>query len=85
MVAIVMATLIYVVAHYCLSVPLSRFSQQGDSESGMMTTKVPGAETAEVQDNREGNQAIKTTLKKTVAVYIYTTLWFLIYILYIYI
>uniref|UniRef100_A0A665TI24 CRAL-TRIO domain-containing protein n=1 Tax=Echeneis naucrates TaxID=173247 RepID=A0A665TI24_ECHNA len=35
---------IYVVAHYCLSVPLSRQSQQRNGTTGMMITMVPSEE-----------------------------------------
>lgn len=51
MVVVVIAMLIYVVAHYCVSVPLSRQSQQGDGAAGMMASS---EEAAEERDNREG-------------------------------
>lgn len=54
MVAVVIAMIIYVVAHYCLSVPLSRHSQQRDSGAGMMMKMASSEEAAEEMDNREG-------------------------------
>ncbi|AWP07196.1 putative protein prune -like 2 isoform 4 [Scophthalmus maximus] len=47
------AMIIYVVAHYCLSVPLSRHSQQRDGAVGMMTTMPSSEETAEELEDRE--------------------------------
>ena len=54
LVAVVIAMLIYVVAHYCVSVPLSRHSQQGDGASGIMMKTASSEEAAEEMDNREG-------------------------------
>lgn len=54
MVAVVIAMIIYVVAHYFLSVPLSRHSQQRDSGAGMMMKMASSEEAAEDMDNREG-------------------------------
>lgn len=53
MVVVVIAVIIYVMAHYCVSVPLSRHSQQGDSAAGMMM-KMASNEEAEEMENREG-------------------------------
>lgn len=46
----VIAMIIYVVDHYCVSVPLSRNSQQEDSAAGMMKT----ASCDEDVENKEG-------------------------------
>lgn len=56
MVAVAIAVIIYVVAHYCLSVPLSRHFQQEDGAAGMMMMmkKPSSEEAAEEMDNREG-------------------------------
>lgn len=59
MVAVMIAMIIYVVAHYCLSVPLSRHSQQGEDAVGMMVKTASGEEAAEEMDNREGNSNYK--------------------------
>lgn len=52
MVAVVIALLVYTVDYYCMSVPLSRHSQLGDSAAGMMVASSEDA--AEETDNREG-------------------------------
>lgn len=51
------AMIIYIVAHYCISVPVSRQIQQGESSSGMkmIVEKVSSEEDAEQMDNRAGN------------------------------
>lgn len=54
MLAVMIAMIIYVVAYYCISVPLSRQSQQGEGASGMMLKMVSSEEAAEEMDNREG-------------------------------
>lgn len=54
MLAVMTAMIIYVVAYYCISVPLSRQSQQGEGASGMMLKMVSSEEAAEEMDNREG-------------------------------
>lgn len=54
LIAVVIAMIIYVVDHYCLSVPLSRHSQQGDGAAGMMMKTASSEEAAEDMDNREG-------------------------------
>ena len=54
MVAVVIAMIIYGVDHYCISVPLSRQSQQGDGAAGMMMKTASSEEAAEEMDNREG-------------------------------
>lgn len=54
MVAVVIAMIIYVVDHYCISVPLSRQSQQEDGAAGMMMKTGSSEEAAEEMDNREG-------------------------------
>ena len=56
MVAVMIAVIIYVVAHYCLSVPLSRHSQKGEGGAGMMMKMASSEEAAEEVDevNREG-------------------------------
>lgn len=55
MLAVMIAMIIYVVAHYCVSVPLSsRHSQQGDAATGMMMKMASSEEAAEEMDNREG-------------------------------
>lgn len=59
MVALVIAMIIYVVAHYCLSVPLSRHSQQRDGAVGMMTTMPSSEETAEELEDREGKSTAR--------------------------
>lgn len=48
------AMIIYMVAHYCISLPLSRESQQGDGSSGMQ--KVESSEISEQMNHREGKQ-----------------------------
>lgn len=53
MVVVFIAMIIYVVDHYCISVPHSRHSQQGDSAAGMMM-KMASSEEAEEMENREG-------------------------------
>lgn len=53
MVAVLIAMLIYIVAHYCISVPLSRSPQQGDSASEMIM-KITSSKEAEEMDNGEG-------------------------------
>lgn len=54
MVAMAIAMMIYVVAHYCVSVPLSRHSQQGERAARMMM-KIPSSEeAAEKMYNIEG-------------------------------
>lgn len=60
MVAVVIAMLVYVVDHYCMSVPLSRHSQQEDGAAGMKVAS--NEEAAEEMDNREGKQ---TNAKET--------------------
>lgn len=56
LVALVIAMIVYVVAHYCISVPLNRNSQQGVDAAGMMMMKMASSEeAAEELDNREGN------------------------------
>lgn len=52
MVAVLIAMIIYVVAHYCISVPLSRHSQQEDGATGMKMAS--SEEAAEEMDNGEG-------------------------------
>jgi len=54
LVALVIAMIIYVLAHYCISVPLSRQSQQGVGAAGMMMKMASSEETAEELENREG-------------------------------
>lgn len=54
MVAVMTALIVYVVAHYCLFVPLSRHSQQGDGAAGMVMKMASSEEAAEEMDNREG-------------------------------
>lgn len=54
MLAVMIALIIYVVAHYCISVPLSRHSQQGEGAAGMMMKIASSEEAAEEMDNREG-------------------------------
>lgn len=54
MVLVVIAMTIYVVSHYCLSLPLSRHSQQTDNAAGMMIKMASSEEAAEEMDNREG-------------------------------
>ena len=54
MVVVVIAMVIYVVAHYCLSVPLSRHSPQRDGATGMMMKMASSEEAAEELDNGEG-------------------------------
>lgn len=54
MVAVMIAMIIYVVAHYCLSVPLSRHSQKGEGAAGMMMKMASSEEAAEEMDNRDG-------------------------------
>lgn len=51
------AIIICIVAHYCISVPLSRQSQQGESSLGMkrIMKKVSSEEDAKQTDNRPGN------------------------------
>ena len=53
MVVVAIAMIIYVIAYYCISVPLSRHSQQGDRAAGMMM-KMASSEEAEEMENREG-------------------------------
>lgn len=57
MLAGTVAMIMYIVAHYCIFVPLSRQSQQGESSSGMkmIMKKVSSEEDAEQLDNRAGN------------------------------
>lgn len=57
MLAGTVAMIIYIVAHYCTSLPVSRQSQQGESSSGMkmIAKKVSSEEDAEQMDNRAGN------------------------------
>lgn len=54
MLAVMIAMIIYVVAYYCISVPLSRQSQKGEGASGMMLKMVSSEEAAEEMDDREG-------------------------------
>lgn len=57
LVALVIAMIVYAVAHYCISVPLNRNSQQGVDAAGMMMMMMKTAsseEAAEELDNREG-------------------------------
>lgn len=54
MVAVAIAIIIYVVAHYCISVPLSRHSQQGVDAAGVMMKTASSEEAADEMDNREG-------------------------------
>lgn len=55
LVALVIAMTVYVVAHYCISVPLNRNSQQGVDAAGvMMMKRASSEEAAEELDNREG-------------------------------
>lgn len=51
MLAVMIAIIIYVVAHYCISVPLSRHSQQEEGAAEM--------EAVEKTDYREGKQQDK--------------------------
>lgn len=51
---VMIAMIIYFVAHYCISVPLSRQSQQGKGASGMMMKMVSSEGTVLEMDNREG-------------------------------
>lgn len=53
MVLVVAAMIICVVAHYCISVPWSRHSQQGDSAAGMMMKTASCEEVGEME-NKEG-------------------------------
>lgn len=54
MLAVMIVMVIYVVAYYCISVPLSRQSQQEEGTSGMMLNMVSSEETAEEMNNIEG-------------------------------
>lgn len=54
MLAVAIAMIVYIVTHYCMSIPLSRHSQQEDDEAGMEV--VSKEEAAEETDNREGKQ-----------------------------
>lgn len=51
------AIIVYIVAHYCISVRLNRQSQQGECSSGMkmVMKRVSSKEDAEQMDNRAGN------------------------------
>lgn len=51
-VVVAIAIVIYVMAHYCLSVPMSRNSQQRDDGAGMVMNA--SEEAADEMDNREG-------------------------------
>lgn len=51
LVVFVVAMIIYVMDHYCISVPLSRHSQQG---AGMMMKMASSEEAPEEMENREG-------------------------------
>lgn len=55
MLAGTVAIIISIVAHYCISVPLNRQSQQGECSSGMIMKKVSSKEDAEQMDDRAGN------------------------------
>lgn len=55
LVAVVIAMIIYVVAHYCISEPLSRHSQQEVGAAGMMMKMASNEGATEDVDNREGN------------------------------
>lgn len=54
MLAVTIGVVIYVVSYYCLSVPLSRQSQQDEGASGMMLKMGSGEEAADEMDNQEG-------------------------------
>lgn len=59
LVALAVAMIVYVVAHYCISVPLRRNSQQGVDTAEMMMMKRASCEAAaEELDNREGKYEI---------------------------
>ena len=53
LIVVVLAMLVYVVAHYCITVPLGRSFQQGDGEAGMVTKTLSNDE--DEMDNRAGN------------------------------
>lgn len=55
MVAVMIAVIVYVVAHYCVSTPLSRHTQQEEGAVGMMMKTASGEEASEEMDNREGD------------------------------
>lgn len=55
LVALTIAMIVYVMVHYCIFVPLSRNSQQGEDDAAMMKKINPNEEAAEEQENREGN------------------------------
>lgn len=54
--AAAIAVVIYAVAHYCVSVPLHRQSQQDEGSAGMkmMMKMVPSEEVAEQMNNSAG-------------------------------
>lgn len=54
MLAVMIVMVIYIVAYYCISLPLSRHSQQEEGTSGMMLNMVSSEETAEEMNNTEG-------------------------------
>lgn len=57
MLAATIAMVIYVVAHYCVSVALHRQTQQGEGSAGMkmIMKRVPSEEVAEQMNNSAGN------------------------------
>lgn len=54
MLVVIVAMIIYFVAHYCISVPLSRQSQQEKGASGMMMKMASSEEAVPEMDYREG-------------------------------
>lgn len=61
LVALVIAMIVYVMAHYCISVPLSRNSQQEEGKAAMMMKKDFGEEAAEELENREDHSSSADT------------------------
>lgn len=55
LVAVVIAMIIYVVAHYCISEPLSRHSQQEVGAAGMMMKMASNEDATDDMENKEGN------------------------------
>lgn len=57
MLAGTVSVIIYIVAHYCISVPLSRQCRQEETSSGMkvIMKSVFSEEDVEQMDNRAGN------------------------------
>lgn len=54
LVALVIAMIVYVMAHYCISLPLSRNSHQGEGEAATMMKMDSSEEAAEKLEDREG-------------------------------